>query len=90
MIHNTTCHLAGETIEVLPGVPEIAGELVEIEDWWDRVSGGSWSVASGNPVAMVYAIRAKAGDVPNDDEVVYAKMENVGMLLHISELEDAN
>lgn len=64
----------------------IAGAEYVIEDWWDRVSGGSWMTASGNPAAMIYAIRAGFGGLPADDEVLYGKIRGAGQLVHVSEL----
>jgi hypothetical protein len=61
-------------------------EQFRIEDWWDRVSGGSWMSAQGNPAALIYAMRS-AGKFPADDEVLYGKdFQGMGHLLHVSEV----
>lgn len=54
-----------------------------IEDWWDRLTGGSWMYAEGNPACLAYAIRT-AGRTPIDDEVVYGD----GMLVHVTEIKE--
>lgn len=60
---------------------------IEVEDWWDRVSGGSWTTAQGNPAALKYAVRTGiAACVPTDDEVVYGKIGGLGHLVHVTEL----
>lgn len=69
--------------------------IVEIEDWWDHLTGGSWLDADGNPAAMIYAIRAGFAELPMDDEVVYVKAKMIdepnsprlGHIVHVSELE---
>lgn len=58
----------------------------EIEDWNDRVFGGSWAFMSGNPAAMIYAMRAGINHLPIDNEVVYGKVGAFGHLVHISEI----
>jgi hypothetical protein len=66
------------------------GELFRVEDWWDRLTGGSWMDAEGNPAALQYAMRigSRFGDVPVDDDVVYGKIGPYGHLVHASELGD--
>jgi hypothetical protein len=86
--------LAGRTVRIRDGVRDPAqnqvagGAEYRLEDWWDRVSGGSWMTAQGNPAALHYAMRtAFSGDVPTDDEVVYGKIGHLGHLVHVSELD---
>jgi hypothetical protein len=66
----------------------IEGAQILIEDYWDRVAGGSWMFAEGNPVAMAYAIRSGlvSTGLPIDDEVVYGKVNGIGHIVHVSEL----
>src|SRR5437016_1310536 len=60
---------------------------MEIEDYWDRVSGGSWMNATGNPACLIYAVRTVG--LPIDDEVLYGKTKGrMGVLIHVSELGD--
>jgi hypothetical protein len=67
---------------------EPSGEPVEfvVEDWYDRVTGRSWTEAKGNPAAMIYGFRAGMAGLPTDDEVVYGKLGWQGMLVHVSEI----
>jgi hypothetical protein len=62
-----------------------------VEDWWDRLAGGSWMFADGNPAAVTYALRSalSANPVPVDDEVLYGKIGPFGQLVHISEVQSA-
>lgn len=69
--------------DALGGRP--AAELI-VEDWVDRVMGGSWMFMKGNPAALTYAVRA-AG-LPCDDEVLYGKDPTTGRghMVHNSEI----
>ncbi|BAH32997.1 hypothetical protein [Rhodococcus erythropolis] len=86
MIHTEPHPLAGQTVEI-----KIEGETLEyrLEDWWDRVHGSSWMFADGNPAALKYAMRAGFAGLPVDDEVVYAKVDIFGHLIHASEIVSA-
>lgn len=80
-IHPEPHPLAGQTVVVADLGP------FRIEDYWDRVSGGSWMFAAGNPAALQYAIRSATAELPLDDDVVYGKSENgLGHIVHVSEL----
>jgi len=92
-MHTDQHPLADRTIQLPDDRPimhnllgNVAGEQAIVEDWWDRVSGGSWTDANDNPAALVYAVRTAFAQLPLDDEVVYVKVNHLGMLLHESEL----
>jgi hypothetical protein len=79
------------TVKLKGGDPDrINGQKYRLEDWWDRVTGGSWMNAVGNPAAIKYAMRNGFAGLPLDDEVVYGKVDGLGHLLHVSELEDVS
>ena len=59
-----------------------------VEDWWDRVGGISWMNANGNPACIEYAIRSAADNLPTDNKVLYGKIDGLGKLLHISEIQE--
>ena len=84
-IHEEASPLAGQTVTIKGG--EFAGLEYVVEDWWDRVSGGSWMFATGNPACLEYAIRSGfSGTTPTDDEVLYGKIGAFGKLIHVSDL----
>lgn len=94
MIHKEKSPLSNQKIMIKknikhPQIPNFGGSKILIEDWWDRVSGKSWMFAQGNPACLVYAMRTGFSKipVPIDDEVLYGKINNLGHLIHISELE---
>jgi hypothetical protein len=80
MAHSSAHPQAGQTVTLT------SGETYEVEDWWDRVSGGSWMDADGNLAAMKYAVRSGIAGLPLDDEVVYGKIGWAGHLVHVSEI----
>lgn len=82
-IHTEPHPLAGQTVTVDLGKGPVD---YTIEDWWDRVSGGSWMFAQGNPACLGYALRSGLGGLPTDNEVVYGKIAGLGHLVHVSEL----
>ena len=89
MMHDTAHPLAGKTVLLKdfrhPDVSTTTPEF-RLEDWWDRVSGGSWMTARGNPAALHYAARAGFANLPVDDDVVYGKIGYLGYLAHVSEI----
>jgi hypothetical protein len=80
MNHKAAHPLAGQTVILSSG--PYAGQEYRIEDYWDRVTGGSWMDASGNPGALQYAMLSLQTDVPFDDEVLYGKIGVFGHLVH--------
>jgi hypothetical protein len=94
VIHTEAHPLAGQDVKIAEGVADprgmvVPGALYRIEDYWDRVSGGSWMWAQGNPSALQYAMRTGLVNqsVPTDDEVLYGKIDGIGHLVHVSEIE---
>ena len=91
-IHNDEHPLSGQKIQVKPiqksGTmpPEETFEF-EVEDWWDRITGRSWTVENGNWACLHYAMRSGLSGLPLDDEVIYGKdRQNLGHLIHVSEI----
>ncbi|HPF41806.1 MAG TPA: hypothetical protein PK093_24495 [Phycisphaerae bacterium] len=94
MIHSEPHPLAGKTVRIKQGlshphVEDFGGSEFRCEDYWDRVSGGSWTTANGNPACLVYAMRTGMSQErpPIDDEVLYGKIGYFGHLVHVSEIE---
>ena len=91
-IHTKSHSHAGKTVKIKPEVkhfqyPTFGGSDFRLEDYWDILTGGSWMHANGNPAAMVYGMRAGMEGLPSDNEVVYGKVNGLGSLVHVSELE---
>lgn len=87
-LHAQPSRLAGSTVTVDMGH---GPEPYRLEDWADRVFGGSWSLSS-SPVAFDYCLRTdlSGGSLPSDDEVLYGKNAfGFARLVHVSELTQA-
>lgn len=96
MTHDKQSPLAGTTVRIKastkhPQDANFGGAEFHVEDWWDRVSGGSWMVATGDLACMAYAVRSGRANPPTpiDDEVLYGKVGYFGHLVHVSEIEVA-
>ena len=89
-MHDEQHPQAGETIDNggSIGLQLPVGPYV-LEDWWDRLTGGSWMTARGNAAALNYAMRVATNGLPIDDEVVYGKVGAFGHLVHVSEIASA-
>lgn len=90
MNHQTRSELAGKTLRIRADVGHpCGGSKVAIEDWWDRIGGRPWGMCHGNPACVAYAIRRgnPACHIPSNDEVLYGKVNGVGYLVHMSELD---
>ncbi|QCG77047.1 hypothetical protein SEA_EWALD_38 [Gordonia phage Ewald] len=95
---NTTIHpdphpTADRAVVVL--AKSIASETPQpmvfmVEDYWDRVSGGSWQTAVDSREALAYGLRAGFADLPLDDEVLYGTIGSTTLLVHVSEIMTAD
>lgn len=94
MIHSEASEYANKTVTVnAPGLRHHLGDDSAIheflvEDWWDRLGGGSWMHAKGNYAALNYAMRSGMFKLPIDNEVLYGK-DNTGLghIIHVSEIQ---
>lgn len=84
-MHDTRHPDAGNSILVNLGQ---GPEEYRVEDWWDRVSGASYSALQfmGNWGCKNYITRVKANGLSTDDEVLYGKIGGLGYLVHVSEI----
>lgn len=89
-IHEEPSELAGKKVKIKDRANKLGGQTIRIEDWWDKVSGGSWMGADGNPACLQYALRTGTSpkQVPMDNEVLYGKIGALGHLVHVTELEE--
>lgn len=86
-MHTESHFLAGKTVQAkVTGASDEGPHDYRVEDWWDKLTGGSWMDADGNPAAINYAIRAGMHHLPIDNEVVYGKIGAFGHLIHVSEI----
>jgi hypothetical protein len=79
---------AGTTVQIRPGMPEIGGLSADVVDWYERTSGGlSWRDAvTTDSRADSYAIRRAMGELPDDDNVLSARVDGMSRLIHCTEI----
>lgn len=83
---------AGRTVKLRPDAAELGGHLAEVVDWYARTGAGiGWRAAleAGDPRAQGYAIRRGLGGLPDDDDVLMARVDGMGALIHVTEIEGA-
>lgn len=70
------------------GGMDLANKEFYVEDWWENVTGKSWMISDGNIAAMAYGVRTglRGAIIPIDNEVLYGKIDGLGFLFHVSEL----
>ena len=95
MIHADPHPLAGKTVKLkqtaVHPLFNLAGQDYRIEDWHDRVAGGSWwdCDVNNSPASLIYSIRVwQLKMLPEDNAVLYGKTFGFGHLIHISEIEN--
>lgn len=98
MSHSDSHPLAGKTVKIdtltIPGFGdfpegrEVTDGIYWVEDWQDKLFGHDWWMGElqGNPACIQYGLRRKQENLPDDQEVVYGKIANLGYILHVSEL----
>ena len=81
---------AGKTVKIKPEAKDIGGHEIRIEDYWMNVTGSSWMFQQGNPACLIYAMRAGFSNppLPTDDNVLYGKIDGLGHLVHVTEIEN--
>ncbi|KAI4218049.1 MAG: hypothetical protein L6R40_008808, partial [Gallowayella cf. fulva] len=92
---NTNAHpLAGQfvtlnskaKIDPTQGVV-VAGAEFRVEDYADRIMGGSIWAGPMTFAVMHYMARAEANSLPMDDKVLYGKINGLGHMVHESEID---
>jgi hypothetical protein len=86
MTTRTPSEHAGKTVTICADVAGLGGQQYRVEDWWINVGRESW-MFSANAACFAYAARSAAAKLPIDDEVLYGKVDGLGHLVHISEIE---
>lgn len=78
--------MKGKTVAISKG--SLKGQTAVIEDLWINVYGKSWMYSDGNLAALKYAMRSAFDGLPIDDKVWYGKIDNIGYLIHESEIAE--
>jgi hypothetical protein len=82
------CPYVGQTLKLRADAAEIGGQPFEVQDWFDRTAGVTWRKAldAGDPRAIGYNVRRGLGGLPDDDDVLFGRLDGVGRLVHVSEI----
>jgi hypothetical protein len=80
-VHQMSHRLKGQKVKLKCGVYYL------IVDWFDRVTYQEWWQDMSNPACLMYGLAVKTGSVPDDDEVIFGKVDTLGYLVHESELD---
>lgn len=80
---------AGQTVKLRADAAEIGGHTAEIVDWYESPDGLSWRAAAeaGDAKGQDYAIRRSLAGLPDDDEVLYARVDGMMRIIHLTEIE---
>jgi hypothetical protein len=79
---------AGTTVKLRDDALELGGLPADVVDWYERTgSGASWKTQIGvDPRAQGYAIRRDRSGLPDDDDVLFARVDGMGCLIHRTEI----
>lgn len=83
---------AGQTVHLRPDAAEIGGLPADVVDWYERTGQGlTWRQAleAGDFRAIGYNVRRGLGGLPDDDEVLMARVDGMGRIIHLTEIVGA-
>jgi hypothetical protein len=80
MVHTAAHPKAGQTVLLSKG-PD-AGKQFKVQDWFDRVAGGTINNCASNPMAQPYISRGNSDYV----EVIAGTIDDNQVAVHNSEL----
>lgn len=79
---------AGKTVRLRADAAELGGHRAEVVDWYERLGDGvSWRDNPGDPRTENYRMRRGLGGLPDDDDVLFARVDGMGQLIHVTEIE---
>lgn len=79
---------AGQTVKLRDDATDFGGLSAAVVDWYERTGKGvSWHDAiATDPRAQGYAIRRDRAGLPDDDDVLFARVDGMGQLIHRTEI----
>ena len=83
---------AGQTVQLRPDAAEIGGLAADVVDWYERTGQGiTWRQAldAEDFRAQGYAVRRGLRSLPDDDEVLFARVDGMGRIIHFTEIVGA-
>jgi hypothetical protein len=80
---------AGRTVQLRADSFGFSGARAEVADWYTTVAGRTWreALADADPKADGYNIRRAQAGLPDDDDVLFARVDGVMQIVHRTEIE---
>jgi hypothetical protein len=81
---------AGRKVRLKSAAAELGGHDFQCVDWFantGQLVGWREALEAGDPRAMGYAVRRGLGGLPEDDEVLFGRVDGMGQLVHVTEIE---
>lgn len=83
---------AGHTVTLRLDAVEIGGQSCDVVDWYERTNNGrTWKDAAENAPtdrrAQSYTVRRGLAGLPDDDEVLFARVDGMGRIIHVTEIQ---
>jgi hypothetical protein len=75
---------AGQTVQLRVDAPEVGGLQAEVLDWW---ANATIDHGAGKVKGEDYAIRRAIGNLPDDEEALYARVDGMMRIIHVTEIE---
>jgi hypothetical protein len=79
---------AGQAVTLRPDARDIGGLPAEVVDWYERLhEGASWrSRIAADPRCEGYNMRSAMAGLPDDNDVLFARVDGMGTLIHVTEI----
>jgi hypothetical protein len=79
---------AGQTVTLRSDARDIGGLPAAVVDWYERLSEGvSWRDRIGvDPRCESYNMRSALSGLPDDNDVLFARVDGMGALIHVTEI----
>lgn len=84
-----TSPYAGKTVRLRVAAVELGGYDVQVVDWYENIGNKvKWRDAIGrDPRAEGYNLRHGLAGLPDDDDVLFGRVDGMGQIIHRTEIE---
>lgn len=80
---------AGQTVTLRADARDLGGLPADVVDWYERLHDGvGWrDRIAVDPKADAYNMRSAIAGLPDDNDVLFAKVDGMGALIHVTEIQ---